>query len=318
MSAYVIRRLLSVVPITIGVMLITFFVFRVVGGNPAYRIAGKNATPARIAQISHERGYDKPLFLNFRQFPTQLLDAQFPQLCGNLLRLDFGRSFVTKQRVSTMLREGVGPSLCVTTPLFFIELFLGVGLALLAAYYRNTWIDRSLVLLSVMGMSISSLVYIMLAQYWLASVWRLFPVWGFESPRYLILPVLVGVIAGVGGELRFYRTVMLDEMYQDYVRTARAKGVSSRGILFHHVLRNALIPILTNVIIAIPFLYTGALLLENFFGIPGLGRLTVMALFNFDDDVVFATTFIGSIMFVLFNALTDIAYTWADPRIRLK
>jgi peptide/nickel transport system permease protein len=318
MSAYVIRRLLSVVPITIGVMLITFFVFRVVGGNPAYRIAGKNATPARIAQISHERGYDKPLFLNFRQFPTQLLDAQFPQLCSNLLRLDFGRSFVTKQRVSTMLREGVGPSLCVTTPLFFIELFLGVGLALLAAYYRNTWIDRSLVLLSVMGMSISSLVYIMLAQYWLASVWRLFPVWGFESPRYLILPVLVGVIAGVGGELRFYRTVMLDEMYQDYVRTARAKGVSSRGILFHHVLRNALIPILTNVIIAIPFLYTGALLLENFFGIPGLGRLTVMALFNFDDDVVFATTFIGSIMFVLFNALTDIAYTWADPRIRLK
>ena len=310
MSAYVIRRLLSVVPITIGVMLITFFVFRVVGGNPAYRIAGKNATPARIAQISHERGYDKPLFLNFRQFPTQLLDAQFPQLCSNLLRLDFGRSFVTKQRVSTMLREGVGPSLCVTTPLFFIELFLGVGLALLAAYYRNTWIDRSLVLLSVMGMSISSLVYIMLAQYWLASVWRLFPVWGFESPRYLILPVLVGVIAGVG--------VMLDEMYQDYVRTARAKGVSSRGILFHHVLRNALIPILTNVIIAIPFLYTGALLLENFFGIPGLGRLTVMALFNFDDDVVFATTFIGSIMFVLFNALTDIAYTWADPRIRLK
>ena len=318
MSAYVIRRLLSVVPITIGVMLITFFVFRVVGGNPAYRIAGKNATPARIAQISHERGYDKPLFLNFRQFPTQLLDAQFPQLCSNLLRLDFGRSFVTKQRVSTMLREGVGPSLCVTTPLFFIELFLGVGLALLAAYYRNTWIDRSLVLLSVMGMSISSLVYIMLAQYWLASVWRLFPVWGFESPRYLILPVLVGVIAGGGGELRFYRTVMLDEMYQDYVRTARAKGVSSRGILFHHVLRNALIPILTNVIIAIPFLYTGALLLENFFGIPGLGRLTVMALFNFDDDVVFATTFIGSIMFVLFNALTDIAYTWADPRIRLK
>jgi peptide/nickel transport system permease protein len=318
MAAYIIRRLLSVIPITIGVMLITFFVFRVVGGNPAYRIAGKNATPARIAQISKERGYDKPLFVNLHQFPSHLLDAQFPQLCGNLLRLDFGRSIVTKERVSTMLREGVGPSLCVTTPLFFIELFLGVGLALLAAYYRNTWVDRGLVLLSVMGMSISSLVYIMLAQYWLASVWRLFPVWGFESPRYLILPVLVGVIAGVGGELRFYRTVMLDEMYQEYVRTARAKGVSSRGILFHHVLRNALIPILTNVIIAIPFLYTGALLLENFFGIPGLGRLTVMALFNFDDDVVFATTFIGSILFVLFNALTDIGYTWADPRIRIK
>ena len=318
MTAYIIRRLLSVIPITIGVMLITFFVFRVVGGNPAYRIAGKNATPARIAQISHERGYDKPLFVNFHSFPRHVLDAQFPQLAWNLVRLDFGQSIVTKERVSTMLREGVGPSLCVTTPLFVMELFLGVGLALLAAYYRNTWIDRGLVLLSVMGMSISSLVYIMLAQYWLASVWRLFPVWGFESPRYLILPVMVGVTAGVGGELRFYRTVMLDEMYQEYVRTARAKGVPSRTILFRHVLRNALIPILTNVIIAIPFLYTGALLLENFFGIPGLGRLTVMALFNFDDDVVFATTFIGSILFVLFNALTDIGYTWADPRIRLK
>jgi peptide/nickel transport system permease protein len=318
MAAYIIRRLLSVIPITIGVMFITFFVFRVVGGNPAYRIAGKNATPARIAQISHEHGYDKPLFVNFHEFPRHMFDAQFPQLAWNLAHFDFGHSIVTRERVSTMLREGVGPSLCVTTPLFVIELFLGVGLALLAAYYRNTWIDRGLVLLSVMGMSISSLVYIMLAQYWLASVWRLFPVWGFESPQYLVLPVMVGVVAGVGGELRFYRTVMLDEMYQEYVRTARAKGVSSQAILFHHVLRNALIPILTNVIVAIPFLYTGALLLENFFGIPGLGRLTVMALFNFDDDVVFATTFIGSILFVLFNALTDIAYTWADPRIRLK
>jgi peptide/nickel transport system permease protein len=318
MTAYIIRRLLSVIPITIGVMFITFFVFRVVGGNPSYRIAGKNATPARIAQISHEHGYDKPLFLNLRQFPRDLLDAQFPQVCWKLVHFDFGESVVTKQHVSTMLREGALPSLCVTTPLFAIELVLGITLALLAAYYRGGWIDRGLVLLSVVGMSVSSLVYIMLAQYWLASEWRLFPVWGFESPRYLVLPVLVGVIAGVGAEVRFYRTVMLDEIYQEYVRTARAKGVSSRAILFRHVLRNAMIPILTNVIIAIPFLYTGALLLENFFGIPGLGRLTVMALFNFDDDVVFATTFIGAILFVLFNAITDIAYTWADPRIRIK
>jgi peptide/nickel transport system permease protein len=310
--------LLSVIPITIGVMLITFFVFRVIGGNPAYRIAGKNATPARIAQISHERGYDKPLFLNLRNFPHDLFDAQFPRMCWNLARFDFGESVVTKQQVSSMLREGALPSLCVALPLFVIDLALGITLALLAAYFRNTWIDRGLVLVAVMGMSVSSLVYIMLAQYWLASEWRLFPVWGFESPRYIVLPVLVGVVAGVGGSVRFYRTVMLDEMYQEYVRTARAKGVSSQTILFRHVLRNAMIPILTNVIIAIPFLYTGELLLENFFGIPGLGRLTVMALFNFDDDVVFATTFIGAILFVVFNAITDIAYTWADPRIRLK
>jgi peptide/nickel transport system permease protein len=202
--------------------------------------------------------------------------------------------------------------------LFVIELLLAIALALLAAYFRNTWIDRFLVIVAVMGMSISSLVYIMVAQYWLASEWRIFPVWGFEGPRYLILPILIGVVAGVGGSLRFYRTVMLDEMYQEYVRTAYAKGATPPRILFRHVLRNAMIPILTNVIVAIPFLYTGALLLENFFGIPGLGRITVTALFAGDEDVIFATTFIGAILFVIANALTDIAYTWADPRIRLR
>ena len=277
-------------------------------------IAGKNASPARIAQISKERGYDKPLFLNWRN----PLDAQFPRLCLQLVRLDFGESMTTKQRVSTMLREGMLPSLCLTTPLFIIELVLAIALALVAAFYRGTWIDRSLVILSVMGMSISSLVYIMVAQFWLASEWRLFPVWGFEGPQYLLLPILIGVVAGVGGSVRFYRTVMLDEMNQEYVRTARAKGVANRTVLFRHVLRNAMIPILTNVIVAIPFLYTGALLLENFFGIPGLGRLTVNAVFNGDEDVIFATTFIGSVLFVIANLATDIAYTWADPRIRLK
>ncbi len=318
MGSYIIRRLLSVIPITLGVLLISFFLFRVIGGNPAYRIAGKNASPARIKQISHLRGYDKPLFLNFQNFPRSLFDAQFPQLCGQLSRFDFGESVSTKQRVSTMLRQGFVPSLCVTVPMFLIELVLAITIALLAAYFRNTWLDHGLVLVSVMGLSISSLVYIMVAQYWLASEWRLFPVWGFESPYYVVLPVMIGVIAGIGGSVRFYRTVMLDEMYQDYVRTAQAKGVSQPTILFRHVLRNALIPILTNVIIAIPFLYTGALLLENFFGIPGLGRMTVIALNNGDEDVIFADVFIGSILFVLANVVTDIAYTWADPRIRLK
>jgi peptide/nickel transport system permease protein len=169
-----------------------------------------------------------------------------------------------------------------------------------------------------MGMSISALVYIMVAQYWLASEWRLFPVWGFENPYYLVLPVVIGVVAGTGSAVRFYRTVILDEIYQEYVRTARAKGVSQQAILFRHVLRNAMIPILTNVIIAIPFLYTGSLLLENFFGIPGLGRMTVTALFNGDEDVIFADVFLGSILFVVANVVTDIAYTWADPRIRLR
>ena len=318
MTAYIIRRMLSVVPITLGVLLITFFLFRVIGGNPAYRIAGKNASKARIEQISHERGYDQPYFVNLHNFPREIFVAQFPRLCGQLLRFDFGESVKTKERVGAMLREGLMPSLCVTVPLFVIEVVLAISLALLAAYYRNTWLDRTIVAAAVIGMSVSSLVYIMVAQYWLASEWRLFPVWGFEGPQYLVLPWLIGTFAGVGSYVRFYRTVMLDEMYQDYVRTARAKGVGPRGVLFRHVLRNAMIPILTNVIIAIPFLYTGALLLESFFGIPGLGRLTVNALFVGDEDVIFATTFLGAILFVVANVVTDIAYAWADPRIRLK
>jgi peptide/nickel transport system permease protein len=318
MGAYIFRRLISVVPISLGVLFVTFLLFRVIGGNPAYRIAGKNATPEKIAQITRDRGYDQPYFLNFKDFPRQLFHAQFPRLVRSILRGDFGESITNKMRVSELLRAGLLPSLCVTTPLFILDLCLAVGLALLAAYFRGTWIDRSLVVGAVMAMSVSEIVYIMIAQYWLASEWRLFPVWGFEGPQYLVLPVLIGVAAGVGGGLRFYRTVMLDEMYQDYVRTAHAKGVSPPRVLFHHVLRNALIPILTNVIVALPFLYTGALLLESFFGIPGLGRLLVTSISNGDEDIIFAETFIGAVLFVLANTATDIAYTWADPRIRLK
>jgi peptide/nickel transport system permease protein len=318
MAAYIFRRLISVVPISLGVLFVTFLLFRVIGGNPAYRIAGKNATPEKIAQITRDRGYDQPYFLNFKDFPQKLFQAQFPRLVRSILRGDFGESITNKMRVSELLRAGLLPSLCVTTPLFLLDLCLAVGVALLAAYYRGTWIDRSLVVGAVMAMSVSEIVYIMIAQYWLASEWRLFPVWGFEGPQYVVLPVLIGVVAGVGGGVRFYRTVMLDEIYQDYVRTARAKGVSPPRVLFHHVLRNALIPILTNVIVALPFLYTGSILLESFFGIPGLGRLLVTSISNGDEDIIFAETFIGAILFVLANTATDIAYTWADPRIRLK
>ena len=318
MAAYVIRRLLSMIPIALGVLMLTFFLFRVIGGNPAYRIAGKNATTEKIEQITKDRGFDKPCFLNFRNFPRQVFDAQFPQLVWRLMHGDFGESIATRQKVSEVLLDGVGPSLCVTTPLFILEVVFAIGLALVAGFYRGTWIDRTLVIVSVMGMSISSLVYIMVAQYWLASVWHWFPVWGFEGPRYVLLPVLIGLVAGLGGMVRFYRTVVLDEMYQDYVRTARAKGLSPVKVLFSHVLRNALIPILTNVIVSLPFLYTGALLLESFFGIPGLGRTLVMAIPNGDEDVIFTETFIGAALFVVATTATDIAYTWADPRIRLK
>ena len=167
-------------------------------------------------------------------------------------------------------------------------------------------------------MSINYLVYIVAGQYFLAYKNGLFPVWGYESARYLALPVLIGVISGLGSNIRFYRTIMLDEMYKDYVRTAFAKGVSKPRVLFVHVLKKAMIPIITNVVIAIPFLYTGSLLLESFFGIPGLGYLGINAILSSDIDVVRALVLIGAMLFVVSNLLTDICYAAADPRVKLK
>ncbi|MBI5394984.1 MAG: ABC transporter permease [Verrucomicrobia bacterium] len=323
MTAYIIRRLLTVIPITLGVLLLVFFIYRVIGGDPAARLAGKNATPQKIEQIRKQYGFDKPKFFNWQEAaktgsPAAAFDSQFWHLVGQFAQLDFGKSLQSNQRISRMLADGVVPSLCVTTPIFLVELSVAIALALICAFYRGTRIDRTFVVVSIVAMSISGLVYIMMGQYFFAFRLRWFPVWGFESPAFLLLPVAIGVIAGIGGSLRFYRTIMLDEMYQDYVRTAFAKGCSQREVLFKHVLKNAAIPILTNVVVAIPFLYTGSLMLESFFGIPGLGRMTVDAIYTGDEPVLFAMVFIGSVIFVIANLVTDLLYTWADPRIRLQ
>jgi peptide/nickel transport system permease protein len=323
MTAYIIRRLLTVIPITLGVLLLVFMIYRVIGGDPAVRLAGKNATPAKIEQIRKQHGYDKPKFFNWQEAaktgsPAAAFDSQFWHLVKQFAQLDFGKSLQSNQRISRMMADGVVPSLCITTPIFIIELTVAIALALLCAFYRNTWLDRSFVVISIVGMSISGLVYIMLGQYFFSFVLEWFPVWGFEGVNYVLLPVAIGVVAGIGGSLRFYRTIMLDEMYQDYVRTAFAKGASQQQVLFKHVLKNAAIPILTNVVVAIPFLYTGSLMLESFFGIPGLGRMTVDAIYTGDEPVLFAMVFIGSVIFVIANLITDLCYTWADPRIRLQ
>jgi len=234
-----------------------------------------------------------------------------------VLRCDFGVSTETNQRVSQMILSGILPSLALTVPMFVIGVFLEIILALLCAFFRDTFIDRLFVIFSVALMSVNYLVWIVLGQYVLGYQVRLFPVWGFESWRYLILPCIIGVASGLGAGIRFYRAIMLDEMYRDYVRTAKAKGVSRSGVLFKHVLKNAMIPILTSVIMAIPFLYTGSLLLESFFGIPGLGNLAINAINNSDVDVVRAVVLVGAFLYVIANLVTDIAYTLVDPRIRL-
>ncbi len=256
--------------------------------------------------------------LQLRRKMANPLDSQLMFFLKQIARFDFGMSSSLNQPVSGLLLKGMGPSLCLMIPVFFLELFLAIGIALICAFVRNTFVDRFFVVLAVALMSINYLVWIIAGQYVLSFKLGWFPVWGFASWSYLLLPVLIGVISGLGSNVRFYRTIMLDEMYKDYVRTAFAKGVSKAGVLFKHVLKNAMIPIVTNVITAIPFLYTGSLLLESFFGIPGLGYLAVNAVNSSDVDVIRAEVFIGAVLFVIFNLITDLCYAWLDPRVKLE
>jgi len=256
--------------------------------------------------------------LRLRRRMPRPWDSQLVFYVRQLARLDLGVSLATNQRVTTMLKAGILPSLSLTAPILFVELAVAVSLALICAYFRNSWLDRSLVVTAVVLMSVNYLVWIILGQFVAGYQLGWFPIWGYESWRHLLLPVLIGVTSGLGGNLRFYRTIMLDEMYKDYVRTAFAKGLSLRGVLFRHVLRNALIPVVTNTIIALPFLYTGSLLLESFFGIPGLGGMSVNAINSADVDVVRGVVLIGAVLYVVANLLTDVVYALVDPRVRLR
>lgn len=256
--------------------------------------------------------------LSLRRRMAHPFDSQLIFYLNRLVHLDFGTSNISNQRVSRMLIEGAGPSLMLTVPIFLSGLVTAISLSLICAYFRNRWIDRLLVFVSVALMSINYLVFIVGGQYLFSYRLGWFPVWGFEGPEYLVLPILIGTISGLGGGVRFYRTIMLDELYKDYVRTAVAKGTSKVRVLFVHVLKNAMVPIVTNVVIAIPFLYTGSLLLESFFGIPGLGRMGVEAINSSDVDVVRALVFIGAVLYVVANLVTDLVYVLVDPRVKLK
>lgn len=231
--------------------------------------------------------------------------------------LDFGKTITTREPISELLLRGVWPSLCLMLPIFLGELLLSLMLALIAAAFRDTLIDRTIVLFSVAGMSISYLVVIIFAQWFLGYYYDLFPVWGFEGFSHLCLPVLVGILCGLGGNVRFYRTVFVHELRREYLRTAAAKGVSPFKIYGKHLLRNAAIQIITRASAALPFLFTGSLLLESFFGIPGLGFAGVDALYNSDLQLLKALVITSALLFLIMNLLSDLAYAWADPRIRL-
>ncbi|MGD0551351.1 MAG: ABC transporter permease [Sedimentisphaerales bacterium] len=311
MGAYIIRRLLYTIPIVFGVLLLTFILFTVVGGDISFEIAGKNASPETIKEIREEYGFNKPLFLAW--------DSQFVRHFKDALTFDFGRA-LDREPVIDKIKRGVGPSLSLTIPIFFGEVIISVSIALVIAFLRGRIWDILAVILCIAGMSIPYLSFILFGQYFLAYKLRLFPVFfspDLSIPQYVALPVLIGIVTGLGGSVRFYRTVMLDEMRADYVRTAFAKGLDVKSVLFKHVLKNAMIPILTQVVLAIPFLFLGSLLLERFFGIPGVGYLMVEAIGSRDYFVINAMTYISAILFVIFNLITDVCYALVDPRITL-
>lgn len=310
MIAYIIRRLLYTIPIIFGVLLVTFILFNVVSGDVSDQIAGKSASAETIAEIRAEYGWDKPLFLSW--------DSQFINHLKNCLTFQFGRSWSDRELIITKIKQGALPSLSLTVPMFIGELVISISLALIVAYFRGTIIDILSVFICVVLMSVPFLSFILFGQYFLAFKWGLFPVYFWPDlplPEYVALPILIGIVAGLGGNLRFYRTVMLDELRNDYVRTAFAKGLGTGSVLFRHVLKNAMIPIITQVILAIPFLFLGSLLLERFFGIPGLGYLMIDAIAARDFQIINAMTFIGAILFVVFNLITDICYSIVDPRV---
>lgn len=320
MLAYILRRAAYGVAVVFGVLLFLYILFFTVTSpdDIARRAIGDKAMPEVIEQWKENHGYDQPLWPGPGHMKENLLVDHFRKM----LTFEFGKSDADGVPIRSRIIEGVGPSLALTLPIFIIGIALSIVLSLFVAFFRETYIDRVGVTLSVLAMSISMLLYIIGGQFLLGKLLRWFPVSGFDpSPeviaRFLALPVIVGVLSSIGSNVRFYRTVFVEEIHRDYVRTARAKGAGEMRIMSRHVLRNALVPILTNVVMVIPFLFTGSLLLEAGFGIPGLGSLTVDAINSNDFSTLRAMVFLGSLLFVLGQVLTDISYTIVDPRIRL-
>ena len=325
MLAYILRRLIYAIPILIGVNLITFALFFVVNtpdDMARMQLGVKRVTPDAIEKWKSERGYDKPLFLNTEASGVATLtETIFFSKSARLFAGDFGRAEDGRD-IAREITTRMGPSLAIALPTFILGLFVTVSLALLLTLFRATALDFWAVVLCVVLMSISGLFYIIGGQYLISKLWRLVPISGYSAGldawKFLILPVLIGVFSGIGSSTRWYRTIFLEEIGKDYVRTARAKGLSELTVLFRHVLRNAMIPILTGVVVVIPMLFMGSLLTESFFGIPGLGSYTIDAINAQDFAVVRAMVFIGSVLYIIGLILTDITYTFVDPRIRFE
>ena len=324
MLAWIIRRVLYAIPILIGVNLLTFALFFVVNAPEdmaRMQLGVKRVTPEAIEKWKVERGYDLPYFWNQKAEGGGIISKTiFFQKSVRMFVGDFGRAEDGRD-IRREIATRMGPSLAIALPTFILGLFVAIVCALTLAFFRATPLDFWGVVLCVGMMSISTLFYIIGGQFLVSKTLRLVPISGFgealDAWRFLVLPVVIGVISGIGASTRWYRTIFLEEVGKDYVRTARAKGLPETVIFYRHVLKNAMIPILTGVVVVIPALFMGSLLTESFFGIPGLGSYTIDAINAQDFAVVRSMVFIGSVLYIVGLILTDLSYTLVDPRIRL-
>jgi peptide/nickel transport system permease protein len=315
---------LYAIPILIGVNLITFMLFFMVNSPEDMaraQLGAKQVTPQMIEAWKVDKGYDKALFINYEAAGTgKVTDTLFVQESLKLFSFDFGYSDANRN-IGAEIKERMGPSLAIAIPTFLIALITNISLALLLVLFRGSALDTSMMVVAVMIMSISGLFYIIAGQVLFSKMWHWVPISGFESGwnglKFIVLPVMIGVFAGIGAGVRWYRSIFLEQINQDYVRTARAKGLSEIRVLFVHVLRNAMLPILTGVVVVIPTLFMGSLIMESFFGIPGLGSYTIDAIHSQDFGIVKAMVFLGSVLYIVGLILTDISYTWFDPRVKL-
>lgn len=325
MLNYLIRRILYAVPILIGVNLITFALFFMVNSPDdvaRMQLGAKRVTDEAIEKWKQERGYDKPLVYNAEaEGGARFTETLFFRKSVPLFWFEFGYAEDGRD-IAHEIRKRMWPSLAIAVPVFVIGLMSYITFALLMVFFRATYIDFAGVVLCVFAMSVSGLFYIIAGQFLVSKLWNLVPISGFGEGagawKFLVLPVIIGVVAGAGASTRWYRTIFLEEINRDYVRTARAKGLSELRVLFRHVLHNALIPILTGAVVTIPLLFLGSLITESFFAIPGLGSYTIDAINNQDFSIVRAMVFLGSVLYIVGLVLTDISYTLADPRVRLQ
>ncbi|HZF19304.1 MAG TPA: ABC transporter permease [Burkholderiales bacterium] len=325
MIAYIVRRALYAVPILIGVNLLTFWLFFVVNtpdDMARLQLGVRRVTAEAVEKWKAERGYDKPKYYNGgAQGLGRVTDTIFFEKSVRLFAFDFGNADDGRSIRHEILTR-MWPSLALQLPVFIVGLAVNITFALLMAFFRATYLDFWGVVLCVAMMSISGLFYIIGGQYLFSKVWNLIPISGYaggwDAAKFVILPVAVGVVSGIGSGSRWYRTIFLEEMGKDYVRTARAKGLAETAVMFEHVLKNGMIPILTGAVVVIPTLFMGALIAESFFGIPGLGSYTIDAIQAQDFSVVRSMVFLGSVLYILGLLLTDISYTLVDPRVRLE